>query len=1104
MAVESNSRGGSTGALPGAAISGAASLVKPLSSAYSDLLRRQGNTASPFVRWTQATGRSHAFAWLGGAIRQETLLFRGEPFTVRAGDSVFDALQKMRATVTLNPYERELMLGYPYAIGRREGEAIRGPVLLMPVRLEGEGGEIQVAAADDVVRFNSLPFRNEGDTEARELAIRRVIDATPPFPFGDEGLALFADILIHALGIDRAGARLDGTLNDPPMMPTRGEGLWLVDQAAMFIAPKTAYFLTSDLTKIGEHGGEGLSGSCLGSLLARAGDTPHVDISVDDLDRRTVYYPFPSNRAQRRVAILAEDPTTRVIRVEGPPGTGKSLTIANLACHLAATGKSVLITSQKDKALQVVDEKLRELNLPELPMTLLRHDRNSKRELLDRLARIKKERAREEVDRDFSTVSESFSSTAAAYLQDASAYSTAVTWEEHLERAHRNFTAAGGIRRLMRQAQFLYVRRKVQLRAPQTTDKISAAATKRREILRDLALKGLQVGRERSVASATRQERQGLRELAQILQRNQTSAKNFSLFDRLKADPQRAAMLLKLLPVWILAPEDAARLFPCQAGLFDVVIVDEASQVDLPSITPIVYRAKKTVIFGDTKQMQPRRFAFMNANIVSQAWQHAGMDRLDPERKLHPAENSLLALGNIRAEEENLLDEHFRSLPPIIEFSNREWYGEALRIMTDERYKVFGHPEQPIAQLHYVAEAKISNSSQENEMEARAVVQHLLKLVTSEDYSGASIGVICLFEEQAALLQELVAEQIPEEEWEEHDLVVVTPDGFQGDERDIVLYSLSWDNDVMPRQALSQRQRNHPHEQGMLNVAFTRARDEIHIFHSAPIETFTLADGRPGALTRWLQHCAGVQAAGRPKPAGSRMGQVDSEFEAEVAAALRQRGLFVLHQYPACGFHIDLVCEREGARVAVECDGERYHLDEHGQPRLEDLEREAILRRAGWRIARIPYRKWLRDPAREVSVVLEALAEEQRAQEEGPTEDAPAPSTIPSEPNAAVAAPGKVLNVTAAQEAILRAIREGLTDEERILYRARDLLRARRLTALFRRRLLAELQQLNQQGLVTIEDHEYFATPEARSAQLRVSFQRSFRYRSRRYRRRWR
>src|SRR5437879_4278268 len=370
----------------------ATSIVRPLTSAYADLLRRQGNAASHFVRWTQTTGRAPGFVWLSGALSQEILLFRGEPYRIRADQPLFSVLDKMRATVTLNPYERELLLGYPYVIGRRNGEPIRGPVLLMPVKLEGQGGEIEVHPADEMVRFNSLPFRTEKDTEARELAIRRVIDVTPSFPFGEAGLGAFIETFVHALRVERAGAKLDGTFGEPPAMPTRGEGLRLVDQAAIFVASKTAYFLVSDLTKIGERGAEGLDGSCLGGLLARAGDMPHVDISLEELDRHQIYYPFPSNRAQRRVAILTEDPTTRVIRVEGPPGTGKSLTIANLACHLAASGKSVLITSQKNKALEIVDEKLRELGLPELPMTLLRHDQSSKKELLDRLDRIKKER----------------------------------------------------------------------------------------------------------------------------------------------------------------------------------------------------------------------------------------------------------------------------------------------------------------------------------------------------------------------------------------------------------------------------------------------------------------------------------------------------------------------------------------------------------------------------------------------------------------------------------------------------------------------------------------------------------------------------------------
>jgi hypothetical protein len=249
---------------------------------------------------------------------------------------------------------------------------------------------------------------------------------------------------------------------------------------------------------------------------------------------------------------------------------------------------------------------------------------------------------------------------------------------------------------------------------------------------------------------ASRGERAGLRELSSLLRRYQTRFKNFSLFDRLKSDPDRASMLLKLLPVWIMTPDDVARLFPCVPGLFDVLIVDEASQVELPSITPVVYRGKKLVIFGDSKQMQPRRFAFVSQEVTRQAWHQWGMDRLDVDRWLHPSEQSLLTLAAVRAEEEVLLDEHFRSLPPIIHFSNERWYGGHLRIMTDEAHKRFGQPDQPIIQLHHVADGIISNGSQENDEEAKSLVDFLCSLVTSPDYHGAPIGVMYLFRREGS------------------------------------------------------------------------------------------------------------------------------------------------------------------------------------------------------------------------------------------------------------------------------------------------------------------------------------------------------------------
>lgn len=1053
-------------------------LLSSLSRTYADLLRRQRTAASPLVSWLKTTSRSHEFTWLGGHERVEQLLGKGGSLRIRPSSIILPSVARMFATTQLNPYEREILYGYPYVIGRRAGKTIRAPLLTAPVSLEPGGGGFLVALTDDVVRFNSLPFRATDEAPFHEQAVARLIEATPALPLTPESLRSFVEALHRELPEVRVeAARLDGSLDDPPVEPNSGDWLSVIDQAALFIAPKTNYFLTSDLEAMAEAG----STDCgsLASLLTHAGDEAPTEFSDVQLDSTPIYYPFPSNRSQRRAALLVDDPNTRVIRVEGPPGTGKSLTIANLACHLAATGRTVLITSQKDKALQVVDEMLCRLGLAELPMTLLRQDRESKKNLLSRLERIKKERSLAEVEQDYSVVRAGFGAAVGGYRALVDPYQRAVKAENLLERSHRHLQTASRLRRLARSASFRVTAVRAVRMARQSTDVLSHEAAHLREALRSAAREVLELGCEHRIARASRGERQQLNELSAVLRRDQRTYRNYSLFDAFKSHPDRAERLLTLLPVWLLTPDDAARLFPMKPGLFDLVIVDEASQVDLPSIAPVLFRGKKAAVFGDTKQMQPRRFAFMTYQVAYQAWQQYGMERLDPEEWLDPIKQSLLTLAAVRAQEENLLDEHFRSLPPIIEFSNSHWYGGRLRVMTDERRKRFGGPEQPIIQMHYVPDGEISNGSQENEREAAAVVELLGMLVTDPDYANASIGVICLFEEQVALIQDLIAEAIPPKEWEEHSLVVVNPDGFQGDERDVVLYSLSWDDKIMPRQALSQRQRDHPHEQGMLNVAFTRPRDEVHVFHSAPIDTFTMADGAPGSLTEWLRHAARVEKLPRIRPSRSRLGQSDSQFEAEVACALEERGIGVLHQYPACGFSIDLVCELDGRRVAVECDGWTHHADAHGRLKIEDLERQAVLERAGWRVVRIPYRRWLKDPLSQVMTVLDALGR------------LPEPLMGPQPPHSPFEVGGQSgaskHQVTREGKAILKALGEGNQEEEALLRRTRELLGYKRLGRNIRRDLLATAQALNHGGFIASEDGEWFFTARGRATTFTVA-----------------
>jgi len=438
-----NARGGGGGGGPSLGREFRAALC----STYADLLGRQRTATTPFAQWSHATRRAHEFVWLGGAFDWERLLLNaGGQLVFRPGEPLYDEVHKMHGTARLNPYERELLYGYPYVIGRTRDRTIRGPLLTLAVEIIAEGDHLQVQPADDLVRFNSLPFRVEGDTEAHNGALNRILDQTPALPLTADALSGFVDVVVRELPDLIIDAVLDGSLKAPPAEPRSLTPLRVIDQAALFVAPKTNYFLRSDLDGIAKV--EGSDCGVLAPLVRGAGGEAQVDITDGQIDAARIIFPFPSNRAQRRVALLLDDDTTHLVRVEGPPGTGKSLTIANLACHLAASGKRVLITSQKDKALEVVDDKLRELNLAELPMTLLRHDRDSKGELLGRLDRVEKRRAAGEVEAHYVTLEEHHAGEASALVRDAEAYAASLLWENEIEQADRAVKNARNLRRI--------------------------------------------------------------------------------------------------------------------------------------------------------------------------------------------------------------------------------------------------------------------------------------------------------------------------------------------------------------------------------------------------------------------------------------------------------------------------------------------------------------------------------------------------------------------------------------------------------------------------------------------------------------------------------
>src|SRR5271157_4411310 len=211
-------------------------LVEALTSAYATLLKRQRTASAAYVRWTAAHSRAHEFAWYEG--EQETLLTKVSNIAIEADSPIHSSIQKMMATMELNPYERELQYGYPYVVGQSNGKTFRAPLLTMPIAITPDGGKLMISATEDVARFNSLPFRTDLDTGAQELALERLIEGTPELPLTAEALRGLCETVARELRV-RDLARLDGGLHAAPTQPKSQMDRKIIDNAACFIAPKT-------------------------------------------------------------------------------------------------------------------------------------------------------------------------------------------------------------------------------------------------------------------------------------------------------------------------------------------------------------------------------------------------------------------------------------------------------------------------------------------------------------------------------------------------------------------------------------------------------------------------------------------------------------------------------------------------------------------------------------------------------------------------------------------------------------------------------------------------------------------------------------------------
>jgi primosomal replication protein N'' len=473
--------------------------------------------------------------------------------------------------------------------------------------------------------------------------------------------------------------------------------------------------------------------------------------------------------------------------------------------------------------------------------------------------------------------------------------------------------------------------------------------------------------------------------------------------------------LAALRPCWLVSPGAASQIFPREPGLFDLVIFDEASQCPVEQAIPAIYRGKNLIVAGDEKQLPPT--SFFSAGLdndeeereedeleadTSPAEAQRRRERREEEQSLLECSNLLeLAIGKLK---QLYLSVHYRSdHPALIEFSNRAFYAGQLEAPPARKISIAG--ERPIE--YHAVNGQYSDRT--NAEEARYIVA-LLKKRWLLPSPNPTIGIVTFNQAQRDLIDNLIEAETGKDEQfaarykQERDrrekdqdvgFFVKNLENVQGDERDVMIFSTTFGKDRQDRffRRFGPVAAAGGHRR--LNVAITRAKKQIVIVGSMPIEQIAALDmpaqERTAAsfLQLYLLYAKAVSAGDEE---GSRLllsklgGLADGQrqeviretpLEGEIRKVLTEWGYRVERGVGGSGFSLDLgvlhTDPREGYVLGIECDGGAHFTGRAA--RIREVWRKGLLEARGWKIHRIWSDSWWLNPEaerRRLRMALEA------------------------------------------------------------------------------------------------------------------------------------
>jgi len=467
-----------------------------------------------------------------------------------------------------------------------------------------------------------------------------------------------------------------------------------------------------------------------------------------------------------------------------------------------------------------------------------------------------------------------------------------------------------------------------------------------RELVRHAAARVMKAGNARRPTTAVGE--------ASIIRREAEKKTRHRPIRTLLAEAGRVSQQLK--PCFMMSPLSVSQFLPPDLT-FDVVIFDEASQVRPGDAIGSIYRGRQLIVAGDNRQLPPTSF-FDRIGDVDDTYDSDALDLFD----------SVLDLCRSAAQVPDLpLRWHYRSRhESLITFSNREFYGGSLITYPgavtdgDDLGVVFRHVPDGVYER---------GGARDNPIEAATVVERVLWF--AEHHPDLSVGVVAFSEAQATRIGweiEAARRQRPDlDAWFQEDRLdgffVKNLENVQGDERDIILFSVGYGFDEAGKLTMNFGPLNQEGGHRRLNVAITRARRRVEV-----ISSITAADIRDtpsagvGHFKRYLDYAErGAEALVAID--GDQTGEPESPFEVSVRDAIAGWGHEVVSQVGHAGYRIDLGIrhpEHPGTYLlGVECDGAAYHSSAVARDR--DRLRQEVLEGLGWTLHRVWGPSWYRD-----------------------------------------------------------------------------------------------------------------------------------------------